>query len=72
VGAQGDLCTMTITYLLCISISFLIIPDSSTRALWQLPAETSVAKQEKLDKEMAAEFCLQSIFLILVGFFNMP
>jgi hypothetical protein len=42
VGAQGDLCTMTIiSYLLCIPILFLNIPDSFTSDLWQLPAETS-------------------------------
>jgi hypothetical protein len=31
-----------------------------------------VAKQEKYDEEMAAEFCPQSISFILVGFFNVP
>jgi hypothetical protein len=41
VGAQGDTCAATNSDLLCFSIWFLIIPVSSTRALWQLPAETS-------------------------------
>jgi hypothetical protein len=31
-----------------------------------------VIKQEKLDEEIAAEFCLRSISFILVGFFIMP
>jgi hypothetical protein len=39
-GAQGDLCTATISGLFCSPIYFLIIPDSSTTALWQLPADT--------------------------------
>jgi hypothetical protein len=30
------------------------------------------AKQEKLGEEMATEFCVRSISLILAGFFNMP
>jgi hypothetical protein len=37
----------------------------------ELLATTSrdiVAKQEKLDKEIASEFCLRSISFILVGF----
>jgi hypothetical protein len=34
-------CTATISDLLYIPICFLIIPDSSARAPWQLPAETS-------------------------------
>jgi hypothetical protein len=41
VGAQGDPCTATVSDLLCVPIRFIIIPDSSTRALWQLPADTS-------------------------------
>jgi len=72
VGAQGDPCTATISDLLCVPIWFLIIPDSSTRALWQLPVETSSSEAGKLHEEMAAKFCLQSISFILVGFFNMP
>jgi hypothetical protein len=49
---------------------FLIIPDSSTRALWQLLAERPSGKAGKLG-EIADEFCLRSISIILVGFFNM-
>jgi hypothetical protein len=40
VGAQGDTCTATISGTLRVPIGFLIISDSSTRALWQLQRET--------------------------------
>jgi hypothetical protein len=44
VGAQGDACTATISDLLCIPIWYLIIPNSSTTAIWKLPPETSSNK----------------------------
>jgi hypothetical protein len=40
-SAQGDPCTSTIVYVLCSLIQFLIIPDSLTKALCQIPAQTS-------------------------------
>jgi hypothetical protein len=58
VGTQGDPCTMTTVDLLHILICFLIIPDSSTRALWQLPAETSSTEAGETWQKMANEFCL--------------
>jgi hypothetical protein len=48
VNAQGDPCTVTISDLLGSPIYFLIIPDLSTRALWQLPAEASSSGGETL------------------------
>jgi hypothetical protein len=38
--AQGVPCTATIYALLCFPVSVLIIPDSSTTAVWQLPVQT--------------------------------
>jgi hypothetical protein len=56
-----------------ISVKILIIPDTSTRALWHsFTSSHIVAKQGKHGEGMAVEFCLQSISFILVGFFNMP
>jgi hypothetical protein len=69
VGAQGNLNTATISDLLCIPIRVLIIPDLSTRALWQLPADTASSEARETWQEVATEFCLQSILFILVGFF---
>jgi hypothetical protein len=39
VGAQGNPCTAIISDLSCVPVPFVIIADSSTRALWQLPAD---------------------------------
>jgi hypothetical protein len=41
VGAHGNLYIVTVCYLLCILVWFLIIPDSSSRALWQWLPEIS-------------------------------
>jgi hypothetical protein len=43
--------------LLGILIWFLIVPDSSIRALWQLPAETSSSEVGETWREVATEFC---------------
>jgi hypothetical protein len=45
----------------------IIIPDSSTRALWQLLAETFNSEAGESRRAMAA-FCTRSISFILVGF----
>jgi hypothetical protein len=55
----------------CASPWVLIIPDSSTRALWQLPTDTSSNKAGETWREMASEFWLWSIYFILTGFFDM-
>jgi hypothetical protein len=68
-GAQGDSCPVTTSDLLCIPISFLMVPDFSARHLWQLPAETYTSEVGELDEEMIAEFCLGSLSFILIGFF---
>jgi hypothetical protein len=41
VGAQGELSTPIISDLFCVPVHFSKHPDSTTRALWQLPADTS-------------------------------
>jgi hypothetical protein len=48
--------TATTSDLLRIPNHFLIIPDSSTIALWQLPAQTSSSEAEKLSEQIAYEF----------------
>jgi hypothetical protein len=40
-GGAQDPCTAIIPDLLCFPVWFIIIPDSSTRAVWQLPTDTS-------------------------------
>jgi hypothetical protein len=42
--AQGLPYIATISNLLCVPVWVLIIPDSSIRDLWQLPAETSTSE----------------------------
>jgi hypothetical protein len=42
-------------------IWFPVIPDLSTRAVWQLPAETSCSDAGKLVEEMSGPICLRSI-----------
>jgi hypothetical protein len=62
VDAQGDPCTWSfVIYLWYIHQRSLAI---TSRHL--------AAKQEKLGKKMFAQFCLQSIYFIPAGFFNMP
>jgi hypothetical protein len=60
--AQGVPYTATITDLLCFSIRVLIIPDSSTTALWQLPADTPSSKAWRNLARYVSEFCLQYTF----------
>jgi hypothetical protein len=50
--------------LLCIPISVLIIPDTPTRALCQVPAETSSSESG----EMAVNFISKLLILCYVGF----
>jgi hypothetical protein len=71
-GAQSDPRTAAISDLTCVPISDIITPDSSTRALWKLPAETSSIATGETWTEMDVEFCLLSISFILVRFFKMP
>jgi hypothetical protein len=47
VGVQSDPSTATLSDLLCVSIWFLTILDSSTRALWQWPAQISSSEVEE-------------------------
>jgi hypothetical protein len=53
VGARLNPYTEIISDVLCIPIWVLIIPDSSTRALWQLPEEISSSKAWETWREMA-------------------
>jgi hypothetical protein len=48
VGAQGKPCSATISGLLCVPICFLIIPDLSTGALWQLRKYISGSKEGEI------------------------
>jgi hypothetical protein len=48
--------TATITDLLCVPIWVLIVPDSSTKAVLKLTAETLVAKQENIGKKLPENF----------------
>jgi hypothetical protein len=66
-SAQGDPRAMTISVLLFVRIIILITSNS-----WQIPSEASTREKEETWREIAAEFCLRNIPLILVGFFNMP
>jgi hypothetical protein len=58
--------------LLCVPVWILIVPDSSTRALWQQPAETSSSEEgrnmARNDSEFADEDCLS----YFAAFFNVP
>jgi hypothetical protein len=47
-GRTSDHYTVTVSDLLCVRNWFLIIPDSSTRVIWQLPAETSSSEVGKM------------------------
>jgi hypothetical protein len=47
------------------SAQFLLNPDSSARAIYSEAGETWV-------NNLAAEFCLKSIFFMLVRFFYVP
>jgi hypothetical protein len=49
-----------------------IIPDLSTRALWQLPAETSSSKAGELDEKWPMNVAYEVSLFKPVGFFNMP
>jgi hypothetical protein len=59
VGAQGAPYTATISYLLYVPIWVLTIPDSSTRALWQLPAEIPSSGTGDTWQEMAVNFAYE-------------
>jgi hypothetical protein len=50
----------------------LIIPDSSTRALWQLPIETTSSEAGETWQEMAVNFAYGVSLFIIFGLFNMP
>jgi hypothetical protein len=71
-GTEGDPCTATMSDLLCVPFWVPAIPDSSTRALWQLSAETSISEAEETWLQMAVEFCLLNAPFALVWFFNVP
>jgi hypothetical protein len=53
------------------SPNLLIIPDSSTRSLWQLPAAEPSSETGEIWREMAVNFAREVSLFILVGFFNM-
>jgi hypothetical protein len=61
VCAQSDPCTAIISFLLCVPIQFIIIPDSSTRALWQLPAATSTSEAGQTLRRNGRWICPWSI-----------
>jgi hypothetical protein len=63
---------MTISHLLRIPIWFLIIPDSSTRTLWQLLAEIPGSEAGETWQEMAMNFAYEASLFISLGFFNKP
>jgi hypothetical protein len=47
--------------LLCVPIWFMIIPDSSIRAIWQsLPADISSSEVRETWRQIDGEFCLRS------------
>jgi hypothetical protein len=68
VGEQSEPCTATIPDL-CVSIWFLIIPDSSSRALRQWPAETPTSEVGEMWRGNG-RWILPTKYLILVGFCN--
>jgi hypothetical protein len=67
VGAQGDAYTATICDLFASPLDFLIISDSSTRALWHGPADISSSEAGEHGEEKVDEFCLRSISFMLVA-----
>jgi hypothetical protein len=60
--AQGIPCAVTISYLLCISTRLLNVPDSATRAVWQLPADTPSNEAGETLQEMVVNFAYQISF----------
>jgi hypothetical protein len=56
--------------LLRISVWVLIIPDSSTRALWQIPAETPSSKWRETWWEMVVNFADEIFLSYSTGFFT--
>jgi hypothetical protein len=70
VNVQSDLGTATVSDLLCVPIWFLIIPTLSTRALWQLPTDTSSRNAWETWQKKSTEFVLRNISLIIVVFVN--
>jgi hypothetical protein len=63
--------TATTTVLLCFPIWLPIIPDSSSRALWQEQAETPSSNVGETWWEMSQNFAYKPLFYI-VGIFHMP
>jgi hypothetical protein len=58
--------------LLCVPIWVLIIPDSYTRALWQVSAETRSTESGETWREMAVHFADEISLSYSSGFFNVP
>jgi hypothetical protein len=56
----------------CASTSVLITPYSFTRALYQIPAETSSGKGEKTWREMSITFDGEVFMSYSARIFNMP
>jgi hypothetical protein len=63
--AQGIPCTATISDLLGVPIWVHIIPDSSTTALWQLPAETPSSEVGETWWEVAVNFAYKVSLFVL-------
>jgi hypothetical protein len=72
VVSHGVPCTASISDLLCVPIWFLIIPDSSTKALLQLAAEPPSSKAGETWQEIAVSFAYNLSLFTLVRLFNMP
>jgi hypothetical protein len=64
---QGDPCIATTSDPLSVPICVLIIPDSSTIAFWQLPAETPSSEAGKTWRELAVNFTYEVFRFILHG-----
>jgi hypothetical protein len=56
----------------CVPIWVLIIPDSSTRDLWQVSAETPTSKSGETWQEMVWNFAYEISVSYSADFFNMP
>jgi hypothetical protein len=66
-GAKGDPCMAIISDLLCVPIWFMIFPNSSTRTLWQLSAETTSSEQMKPGERWPPNFAYEVSLFILLG-----
>jgi hypothetical protein len=62
---QSVPCTAAVSDLLCVTVGVLIIPDLSTRALWQIATDTPSSELGRHLARNVREFCQRNVSFIL-------